>query len=89
MDKDIVERLRGWRDGWDGHPRKMHQEAAAEILALRERLAELAKAEAQYRYAHDILGTGDTRTGRAWDIMRRAGDAARTILQPSTKESGE
>lgn len=59
---------------------------------LREALEELQKAEATYRYAHDVFGGGDLKTGRAWDLMRRAGDKARSALQhPSTLalQSGE
>lgn len=59
-----------------------------EIEALRGKLDELQKAEAAYRYAHDILGSGDSKTGRAWDLMRRAGDAARALLAPATGEAG-
>lgn len=47
---------------------------------LREALDDLQQAEAEYRLMHDRHG-GDARaTGRAWDLMRRAGNKARTIL---------
>lgn len=45
-----------------------------------EELKALADAEQAYRKAHDLYGGGDIRTGRAWDAMRRAGDAARQAL---------
>lgn len=55
-------------------------EAADLIEQLRSALEELQAAEARYRYAHDILGAGDSKTGRAWDLMKRAGDKARELL---------
>jgi hypothetical protein len=50
---------------------------SARIEVLEEALCDLQVAEAGYRYAHDHFGADDSRTGRAWDIMRRCGDAAR------------
>lgn len=49
-------------------------------IALADELRALANAEAEYRRSHDLFGTDDMRTGRAWDAMRRAGDKARAIL---------
>ncbi len=50
------------------------------VEQLREALRELANAEADYRRLHDLYGRGHIQTGRAWDRMRRAGDAARAAL---------
>ena len=50
---------------------------------LRETLVELVTAEAEYRLCHDRYGDGDLRSGKAWDRMRRAGDAAyKSLEQP-------
>lgn len=61
--------------------------AAAEAESLRaantelvEALRDLETAEYEYRKMHDLHGDGDMRTGRAWDLMRRKGDAARKAL---------
>jgi len=43
-------------------------------------LINLAAAEANYRHAHDLRGDDHKETGRAWDAMRRAGDAARDMI---------
>jgi hypothetical protein len=43
-------------------------------------LARLAAAEANYRHAHDLRGDDHKETGRAWEAMRRAGDAARDMI---------
>lgn len=64
---------------------------------LREALRNLAAAEATYRQTHDLHGDDDMKTGRAWDRMRRSGDAARTLLttdqqqeqNPTPSASGE
>ena len=57
--------------------------------ALREAAAVLEQAEAYYRKMHDHYGTGDSRTGRAWDIMRRAGDRVLVLLShPSQAPAG-
>lgn len=45
-----------------------------------EALRDLETAEYEYRKLHDLHGDGDLRTGRAWDWMRRKGDAARKAL---------
>lgn len=47
----------------------------------------LQKAEADYRLAHDVHGSGDMRCGRAWDKMRRAGDKARAALSAKGDKS--
>lgn len=67
--------------------------AADEIKALRaERdwwqgaAKGLAEREEVYRYARDVLGTGDTRTGRAWDLMHRQGDRIRQALKGTRHE---
>ncbi|KAA9020758.1 hypothetical protein [Sphingobium limneticum] len=46
-------------------------------------LSRLADAEAHYRKSHDLYGSDDRRTGRAWDEMRHAGDAARALILSS------
>lgn len=40
----------------------------------------LADAEQQYRGFHDIHGSGNILTGRAWDLMRKAGEEFREAL---------
>lgn len=52
----------------------------AERDRLREALDTLQRSEAAYRRAHDVHGDGALAAGRAWDIMRRAGDKARAAL---------
>ena len=47
-------------------------------------LIELATAEQTYRQMHDTHGADDLRTGRAWDKMRRTGDAARLLSPGAT-----
>jgi hypothetical protein len=67
----------------------LHPLPSTEAAKLREALDALAQAEATYRYAHDVLGTGDPKTGRAWDLMKRAGDKARAALNPSPALVGD
>lgn len=50
------------------------------ITELVSALEDLSNREQEYRRAHDLHGSGDTRTGRCWDLMRRAGDKARALL---------
>lgn len=52
-------------------------------------LSRLADAEAHYRKSHDLHGGDDRRTGRAWDEMRHAGEAARafTLAASAAPES--
>lgn len=52
----------------------------AQAFGLRFALLELCNAEAEYRKAHDLHGDGSPAAGRAWDLMRRAGDRARDLL---------
>lgn len=47
---------------------------------LREALDDLQQAEAEYRLMHDLHGDSSRAAGRAWLLLRRAGDAARTLL---------
>ena len=56
---------------------------------MREALSSLEFAEAQYRHIHDLHGVSDAKTGRAWDLMRRAGAAARAALKNTEKEMKE
>lgn len=60
-----------------------HRATEAELL---DALEGLATAAFEYRKAHDLHGDGDLRTGRAWDKMRRKGDAADALI---TKHRGE
>lgn len=54
-----------------------------------EALHALEQAEMTYRAAHDLFGDGSRECGRAWDLMRRAGDAARAALSsPDSKGEG-
>ncbi len=56
--------------------------------AVREALKELADAESAYRLAHDVHGDGSPKAGRAWDLLRRAGDHARQALaEPPVNET--
>lgn len=55
--------------------------AAEQLRLLTEAASALEKAEATYRYCHDVLGGGDIKTGRAWDKMRRAGDRVRSLIK--------
>ena len=59
---------------------RLAAEERGKRVARIEELKALADAEQAYRKAHDLYGGGDIRTGRAWDAMRRAGDAARQAL---------
>ncbi|QDC37060.1 hypothetical protein [Sphingobium fuliginis] len=52
-----------------------------EIKGMREALDDLQQAEAEYRLMHDRHGDGSRAAGRAWDLMRRSGDKARTALE--------
>ena len=52
-------------------------------------LTRLADAEQHYRLMHDLHGDGDMRAGRAWDLMRRAGDQARDALRAMAAEGAE
>jgi hypothetical protein len=45
-----------------------------------EALDALQRAEAEYRATHDFKGDDHRDTGRAWDRMRAAGNAARSLL---------
>lgn len=53
----------------------------SQIDLLTERLDTLQQAEAEYRLMHDRHGDGSRAAGRAWDLMRRAGDKARAALK--------
>lgn len=53
----------------------------AEVERLRGALQGLEQAEATYRRTYESRGGGASETGRAWDLMRRAGNAARDILK--------
>lgn len=69
-----------------------HFQEISELESLRAQLAEkdlelarlhgllntLQFCEANYRKLHDTKGGSNPETGRAWDLMRRAGNAARS-----------
>lgn len=78
---DTIQRLGQEFDAPEASPSPVTGEA------LREALADLATAEAEYRKLHDLHGDSDMRTGRAWDRMRRKGDAARAALSRSQSPS--
>jgi len=52
-----------------------------------EALDDLQQAEAEYRLMHDRHGDGSQASGRAWDLMRRAGDKARKALSTLTAQA--
>jgi hypothetical protein len=58
--------------------------AHARPEGLREALDDLQQAEFEYRLMHDRHGEGASATGRAWDLMKRAGDKARAALVPQS-----
>lgn len=62
------------------HDELTMQTDAVTIRQLSEALRRLAAAEAAYREAYDEYGDCSRAAGRAWDVMRRAGDAARAVL---------
>ena len=67
------------------------QEANARLIAaapdLLAALEELADCEQKYRSAHDLRGDGSKEAGRAWDLMRRAGDRARAAIAKAKGEA--
>src|SRR5579864_2799359 len=64
---------------------------AAQRLKARSEISEalrnLSVAEATYRATHDLEGDASPKTGRAWDLMRRAGDKARAALEARSEIS--
>jgi hypothetical protein len=73
------------------------EQAARAILAsipsteggLREALDDLQQAEFEYRLMLDRHGDGSQAAGRAWDLMRRAGDKARGLLDRASTHTGQ
>jgi hypothetical protein len=57
--------------------------------ALRNHVDDLQQAEFEYRLMHDRYGAGASATGRAWDLMKRAGDKARAALSTTRAVIGE
>lgn len=85
--------LREYRGG-DCEYRSLMDEAAdtierlsAELERKTEALDDLQQAEAEYRLMHDRHGDGSQAAGRAWDLMRRAGDKARVTLNTKEKDN--
>ena len=60
--------------------------AEAENARFRTALNDLCAAEQHYRSEHDIHGGKSLKSGRAWDLMRRAGNDGRAALDPTTPE---
>jgi hypothetical protein len=56
--------------------------------ALRNHVDDLQQAEFEYRLMHDRYGDGASTTGRAWDLMKRAGDKARAALSTTRAIDG-
>lgn len=65
----------------DAHLRAIMFAAAPDLL---KRLQRLEKAEHDYRLVHDSNGAGHIETGRAWDRLRKEGDAARSAIAKAT-----
>ena len=86
--RDLIERLRTLsraNNMLNGEVRTSDtlRQAASALQSLVDRNGELetalktlGKACANYRHMHDRFGGGDIMTGRAWDEMRRAEEAA-------------
>ena len=90
---ELADELRGIAAGLDelfvgptDTPDKIRQAAdalkasEARVGELEKLARELERAESRYRIAHDIHGGSSLETGRAWDLMRRAGDYVRQAL---------
>lgn len=72
----------------DETPAPLSPPPSGEGEGLRTLLDDLQQAEAEYRLMHDRHGDGSRAAGRAWDLMRRAGDKARAALSPA-EQAGE
>jgi len=79
LEEEIEWRVRDWRHQAENNYRAW-QATSAQNQQMRTALADLAVAEQDYRQKHDLYGDDDMRTGRAWDLLRRAGNAARSVL---------
>lgn len=93
--KDVLANGAHFADDPECHPLYPNYVVAvgAVLAALSDRdvvleglLRELAGAEAHYRLMHDTHGDGHMKAGRAWDLMRRAGDKARAALKGGVDE---
>ena len=51
-------------------------------------LKTIAVAEADYRKSFELKGSDHIETGRAWDLLRRAGDQARLRLRLAKADGG-
>lgn len=65
----------------------IEEEADLDAAALVKAATKLEKAEAKYRYTHDLLGSGHIKTGQTWDKMRRAGDYVRNLLKNTQNQT--
>jgi nucleotide-binding universal stress UspA family protein len=63
-------------------------ESVTVASGVREVLDDLQQAEHEYREIHDRHGDGSQAAGRAWDLLRRAGDKARAALSASPVTDG-
>ena len=79
--------------GMDEELAMLRDLAAAELAALKSRLAEAEKllstlenAELNYRFLHDTRGDGNIEAGHAWDAMRHAGDKVRIFMNMDGKK---
>lgn len=57
-----------------------------ENAELRGMLGDLQFAESDYRAVYGLHGDGSRQSGRAWDLMRRAGDKARALLSRTQEQ---
>ena len=66
-------------------------DAMIEAVDWRKLAINLAMREADYRLNHDVHGDGHINAGRAWDRMRRSGDAIRKAALSATdgRKAGE
>lgn len=60
---------------------------AGAVKGLVDAAEKLSNAECGYRLCHDVKGDGHIETGRAWDYMRRCGDALRAALSQLAEAS--
>ena len=84
-DRDVASRP---TDPETGRPFPSVFEAAEEGYRWRRLAENLAEREAEYRHTHDHEGPESVRTGRAWDRIRRAGDAVRGESEGAGKGVG-
>lgn len=80
LESNLKEMFRAiWNAAWMISPREDN------ITALRASLQKLADAEALYRDYEQFRVASHQQGPKAWDAMRAAGDAARTLLKQKNK----